>query len=390
MPAKRTAEMHYVESRGLWRKRIKDPNTGKWVDVYGKTKAEVRTRTAEKQASFAAAQQRQDVPFFHQYAARWYELNAPGKSAKMQQNYRTAINKHLCPVLGMLLIKDITSDDCMAVRAAIAPLAHETQLRVLSVLRRILRSAVKAHIIPENPAEDVKAGGARTEEKVPLSRDQQQALMSCLNGHRCKTFAALALYAGLRREEAAALQWDCVFLDAPVPYLSVRRACRWEGNKAAVSEELKSGAARRDIPIPPPLLSILREAKQHATGSAVVPAEDGEVMSLGSLRRMWKIVPQSTERTVHYKVNGREYVRELKVGDVAPYTGIRIALDFPVHPHQLRHTYITELVLSGADVKTVQYLAGHSDVRVTLQIYTHILNSQPERTARAVLAAFPE
>ena len=30
----------------------------------------------------------------------------------------------------------------------------------------------------------------------------------------------IGLYAGLRREEALALQWDCVFLDAPTPYIS--------------------------------------------------------------------------------------------------------------------------------------------------------------------------
>ena len=35
-------------------------------------------------------------------------------------------------------------------------------------------------------------------------------------------------------------------------------------------------------------------------------------------------------------------------------------LDFTVTLHQLRHTYITNLIYSGIDPKTVQYLAGHA------------------------------
>ena len=40
-------------------------------------------------------------------------------------------------------------------------------------------------------------------------------------------------------------------------------------------------------------------------------------------------------------------------------------------PHVFRHTFCTNMANAGMDVKTLQYLMGHSDVGVTLNIYTH-------------------
>ena len=48
---------------------------------------------------------------------------------------------------------------------------------------------------------------------------------------------------------------------------------------------------------------------------------------------------------------------------------IKYTLDFDVTPHQLRHTYITNLLYAGVDPKTVQYLAGHENSKTTMDIY---------------------
>ena len=83
-------------------------------------------------------------------------------------------------------------------------------------------------------------------------------------------FIVLGLYSGLRREEILALQWDCVFLDEPTPYISVRRAWRTEHNRPVISTTLKTKAARRDIPIPKCLVDCLREVKETSVSEYVI------------------------------------------------------------------------------------------------------------------------
>ena len=82
---------------------------------------------------------------------------------------------------------------------------------------------------------------------------------------------------------------------------------------------------------------------------------------------------------------------QLLPGDpVFRHPGVVISLDFPVTPHQLRHTYITRLILGGVDVKRVQYLAGHETADVTLDIYTSIMGHRPEELIDDVSQIFPE
>ena len=43
-----------------------------------------------------------------------------------------------------------------------------------------------------------------------------------------------------------------------------------------------------------------------------------------------------------------------------------------ITPHVCRHTYCSNMVKSGMNPKTLQYLMGHSDISVTMNVYTHI------------------
>lgn len=63
------------------------------------------------------------------------------------------------------------------------------------------------------------------------------------------------------------------------------------------------------------------------------------------------------------------------------------SLDFTVTPHQLRHTYITNLIYAGVDPKTVQYLAGHENSKVTMDIYAKAKYSKPEELSSVVNSA---
>ena len=54
------------------------------------------------------------------------------------------------------------------------------------------------------------------------------------------------------------------------------------------------------------------------------------------------------------------------------WTKIRKELGINYRLHDFRHTFCSYLILRGVDIKTVQMLMGHSDVRTTMQIYSHV------------------
>ena len=387
MPGRKAAEFTWLESKGLYRKRIKNPHTGRWRDIYGHTKDEVRENVRSQLEEWAASAAELNSPKVYQYCKKWYDLNTGKLAASTRSNIINVINNHICPVIGEMPMSEVTRDDTLRVMAACSELSNGSQKMILNVMCRIFDAAELSDVVVRSPARGLKAGGRPTAEKAPLSREQQAALVDAVRDTRCWPFVMLCLYAGLRREEALGLKWDCVHLDAATPYLSVRRTATWENHRPVVSDRLKSAAARRDIPIPPQLVDCLRSLEHSVSGHVVADTKGGP-MSQQSFYSIWGQIKTRTVRTASAAADGVRVERKLKLGDKVRNSNVHISLDFNVTPHQLRHTYITELILAGANIKTVQYLAGHSKVSLTLDIYTHLTERQPKFTAAAVLAAF--
>lgn len=384
------AEYYYNEITGLYRKRVKNPLTGEWQGVASKTLPGLYEKIRALDASWAEGVRVKEQPLVAEYCRTWYELNTAELSDKGREGYSASINLHICPALGNMRVADVTGDDVRRVLAAMQRkgLSAATQSRALRLMRRIFGAAEDSGLISRDPTRNVKAGGRPPAEKKALTPAQEQTLLHAVAGLRVETFCRIALQAGLRREEILALQWDCVHLDGDAPFIEVRRALRWpNNNKPEITGELKSRAARRDVPIPEALVEHLRGVRAAAAGDFVVADPQGGALSYSGWAALWGAVKARSERTVRRMVDGREVEQQLRVGDKVPRHNVTIAIDFPATPHQLRHTYISRLILAGVDLKTVQYLAGHASVQLTLDVYTHLMGHRPEDLIGAVRTA---
>ena len=395
-----------------YRKRIRRPD-GKWEDVYGLTQTELSEKVTVRRAQLAAeAAGTPEDPFVYEYAAGWYSRRAPFLSPASQQLYRDQINKVICPVIGQKAMRDVTSDDVAAVLATRGHLSRSSQKKTIMVLKQIFDAALEAGVIEKLPTRRIRAEGKAPEQKKALTQAQQDALLAAVRGLAVEPMVWLGLFTGMRREEICGLRWDSVQLDGKAPHVTVRRACRWPDHlRPEVSEILKTAAAARTIPIPPQLVDYLRQlrAAQLASlpkhknikkaplpkggsgeaGGGLAPAQrilslyvfsndDGSPVSYSTLRRRWETIKARSTASGH------------ALGEKIPHSpgGVTVTLDVLPTPHILRHTYITRLILGGMDLKRVQYLAGHSDPKVTIKIYTDLMGHAPEDLIDDIAAIF--
>lgn len=363
-----------------YRKRIKTPD-GKFEDVYAKTQAELAEKVTLRRNILAAAEVPPQELFFFEYAAGWYARRAPFLSEGSRKLYRTQINDIICPVIGGKPIREITSDDLAAVLATRGHLSRSSQKKTIMVLKQIFDAALEAGVVEKLPTRRLKAEGKAPEQKKALTETQTAALLQAVSGLKVEPFVMLALYTGMRREEICGLRWDSVELEGKAPHVVVRRACRWpDGIRPEVSEILKTQAAARTIPIPPQLVEYLKQIRPEKPRPVhyVYANDDGSAVSQSTMRRRWETIRARSTASGH------------ELGEKIKHSpgGVTVTLDFMPTPHILRHTYITRLILGGMDLKRVQYLAGHADPKVTLQIYTDLMGHAPEDLIGDVTAVF--
>ena len=384
-----------VELNGIlyYRTRIEDAD-GKRVALYAATAEELYDKVQEAKKQIEDAVFRRKTPTVKEYCEKWLLMQSAIIRFTTLTDYQSKVKNYIIKPLGDMYMADVTADD---VKLAMVPAAKKSAsvYRSVQMLYKVIfTSAVESNIISKSPCEKLSAkGGVPQKDREALTDEQAKQLLDAIKGLPPYVFVMIGLYAGLRREEILALQWDCVFLNGDAPYISVRRAWHTEHNRPVILTELKTNAAKRDIPIPPQLVECLRDAKEQSKSKFVVANSEGEPLSYTQFKRVWQyIVTRSTkERTYVRYINGERVKRTVTpvLGERAAHNNTVVySLDFQVTPHQLRHTYITNLIYASVDPKTVQYLAGHENSKITMDIYAKVKYNKPKELASVIRGAF--
>ena len=376
-----------------FRTRIEDAD-GKRVALYAKTAEELYEKVEEAKRQIEEASFRRATPTVAEYCERWLLMQSAHIRTTTLTDYSSKVKNYIVAPLGHMYMANVTTDDVRLALVAASEKSNSVYRSVHMLYKAIFNSAVDSNIIDYSPCERISAkGGKPQKDKEALTDEQIVKLLSAIKGLPPYVFVMIGLYAGLRREEILGLQWDSVYLDGDTPYISVRRAWHSEHNRLVISTELKTKAARRDIPIPKNLAECLREAKSKSTSDFVVANSEGGPLSYTQFKRVWQyIVTRSTkERTYVRYINGQKITKTVTpvLGEKAAHNGnVVYSLDFQVTPHQLRHTYITNLIYASVDPKTVQYLAGHENSKITMDIYAKVKYNKPEQLSAVVNTAF--
>lgn len=319
---------------------------------YGPTRTDVRDKVAKAirdvQRGGTLGDDRQTVGAF---LKGW--LAATKVRPKTQRSYAQLVRCHLEPGLGKHRINQLRPEHVeqfLDAKAA-AGLSPRTCQYLRAVLRIALGRAVKHDLIARNVAALAEAPRVVRREVVALTPDQAKALLVASANHRLYPLIAVAISLGMRQGEILGLRWQDVDLERGV--IRVQHALHRAQKKWELTEP-KSHKSHRAIKMPESLVPLLNSHRKRQLEARLVAGdrwkENGFVFS--------GLAGQPLEGTV---LN-----RDVK--------GLLRAAGLPtVHFHALRHSCATLLLAQGVPARVVMEILGHSDVRLTLNTYSHVV-----------------
>jgi site-specific recombinase XerD len=237
-------------------------------------------------------------------------------------------------------VEDITAEAVRSFRLALAREDKKkiTQSYYVIALRNFLKYLVKRGIKNVLPPETIELPKvARRDIEVLEYRELERLLRApegdSLRGLRDRAILETFFSTGLRLSELCALERTVDLVRGEISIRGkgdkIRVVFLSDGAKKAIATYLK---ARADIDSAL-FMSITRSGKP-----------------------LGRITPRAVERLVEY------YAKKAGIAK-------------RVHPHQLRHSFATDLLVNGADIRSVQELLGHANIATT-QVYTHLTNKE--------------
>lgn len=249
--------------------------------------------------------------------------------------------------IGDMYIKDIKKSHIEQIRAT---LIKEEKIdkynKILGNARAIFEYAIESNIIVKNPTSGMKRLSNKTEKRTLTAEERHLFETAPLTAFE-KTFTMLLLYTGMRRSEALALNVSDI--NFKQRYITVNKTLvlsRASTSDKILQDNTKTDAGTRKIPISSKLYPILKAYCKDRVGILFL-SEYGNYIGTSTLRKRWNTMIKKLQE----------------------FADFELAND--ITPHMFRHTYASDLYKAGVDIKSAQYLLGHTDIKTTLNVYTH-------------------
>jgi integrase len=273
----------------------------------------------------------------------WLAEGLPGRAAKTVEVYADVLRPVLA-VIGRITLRDLTVQD---VRTALAKMAvtHSTPTlqKAHNCLTRALRHAEGRDLVRRNVSALVDTPhGREGRPSQALTVEQAAALLEAAEDSRLHAYIVLCLLTGVRSEEARALTWDHVDLDA-------RTVSVWRSVRAHA--DTKTVRSRRTLRIPQIAVEALQEQLRRQVG---------ERATAGELWQEHGLVFTTTVGTPYESHNLR---RDFRRVTAAAGLGARWV------PKELRTSFVSMMSYQGVPVEEIARLAGHASSRTTEVVY---------------------
>jgi len=321
--------------------------------VSGKTKQEVRDKLKALHAELDAGVQSPAGYTVQAAMDAWLEHGLSGRSARTVQLYQDGV-KPLMERLGARPLSKLTAAD---VRSALAELSDHLSTRSMQIahncLVRAIRHAETDNLVGRNVAALVRPpAGQDGRPSKALTLDQARALIDAaadrrgggadVGPYRLHAYVVLLLMTGIRPEEARALRWDHVDLDAGTVAI-------WRSDRAG--GDTKTARSRRTLKLPELALSALRERRA---------AQAAEQLRAGELWQDSGLVFTTTIGTMLDQHNIRREFRQITKA---------AGLGEDWVPRELRHTFVSIMSAGGVPVEEIARVAGHKQTSTTELVY---------------------
>jgi integrase len=345
---------------------------GKWVGsvslgvgqrkvFYGKTQKEVQEKVNkalyEQQQGMLSASPHQTLD---QFLSGWLE-NSQKQSVRPRtyERYEEVVRLHIVPSLGTHQLQKLSPQQVQSLYAQrlAAGYSPTTVHHIHNVLHKALKAAVRWDLLARNVCELVDPPRKAHFEGQALTVAQSRRLLAATHGHRLEALFHLELATGLRRGEIMGLKWQDINFEKGelrVQRILSRVPSKMPG-KGYVEAEVKTAKSRRKIMLAPFAVEAL---KQHRERQGRERTKTGDA---------WEDHDYVFCTLLGTHLNPtRDILNLLKAFlTKAELPDIRF--------HDLRHSVASLLFAENMHPKIVQEILGHSNIAITLDIYSHML-----------------